>query len=193
MNHLRHVTLALVALGVLFGGIEPAGAQTTFKVDPVHSFVTFRIRHMGVAHAWGRFDQPQGTVVWDDADPSKSSVQVTLQTERIDTGNEKRDAHLRSPDFFNARQFPTITFKSTAVTKKGEGEFEVRGDMTLLGVTKPVTAKVVKVGEADTKRGQLAGWDAFFTVKRSEFGMTFMPDGLGDEVTIFVSVEGVGQ
>jgi len=166
-------------------------AQSNFKVDPVHSFIVFKINHLNVSNAWGRFNDPQGTVVWDDNDPSKGRVEVSVQTAKVDTGNAKRDQHLKSPDFFNAAQFPTLSFKSNSITKKGDGEFEVSGDLTVHGVTKPVTVTVRKVGEADTQMGHRAGWETMFTVKRSDFGMSFMPGGIGDEVEIHVGIEGV--
>ena len=179
--------LFLVALG------SQAQAQSNFKVDSAHSFVVFKVSHLGVSNAWGRFNDPQGTVVWDDNDPSKGRIEVSVQTAKVDTGNAKRDQHLKSPDFFNAAQFPTLSFKSNSITKKGEGEFEVAGDLTVHGVAKPITVTVKKVGEGD-KGGQFgyrAGWETTFTVKRSDFGMNFMPGGIGDDVTINVGIEAV--
>ena len=166
-------------------------AQSNFKVDPVHSFILFKVNHLGVSNAWGRFNDPQGTVVWDESDPSKGRVEVTVQTAKIDTANQKRDQHLKSPDFFNAAQFPTLSFKSNSVAKKGDNEFEVSGDLTVHGVTKPITVTVKKVGEADTQMGHRAGWETTFTVKRSDFGMNFMPGGIGDDVEIHVGIEAV--
>jgi polyisoprenoid-binding protein YceI len=185
---------AVVVASLVFAlGAARAHAQSNFKVDSAHSFIVFKISHLGVSSAWGRFNDPQGTVVWDDNDPSKGRIEVTVQTAKVDTGNSKRDQHLKSPDFFNAAQFPTLTFKSKSITKKGEGEFEVAGDLTVHGVTKPITVTVKKIGEGD-KGGQFgyrAGWETTFTVKRSDFGMNFMPGGIGDEVTINVGIEGV--
>ncbi len=188
------LTTAVVAslVGVL-ASAALAPAQTNFKIDNVHSFVLFKVGHLGVSNAWGRFNDPQGIVVWDDNDPSKGKVEVTLQADKIDTGNAKRDQHLKSPDFFNAKQFPTLTFKSNAITKKGEAEYEVSGDFTVHGVTRPMTLTVRKIGEADTQMGHRAGWETSFTVKRSDFGMNFMPGGIGDEVTMHVAIEGVRE
>jgi polyisoprenoid-binding protein YceI len=190
----KHVIAGCLAMLVIVAGTASrAVAQSTFKVDPVHSFINFKVLHLGAGEAWGRFNDPAGIVVWDEQNPANSRVEVTLQTAKIDTGNQKRDDHLRSPDFFNARQFPTITFKSNSITKKGDNEYEVSGELSLHGVTKPITATVTKVGEADTQMGHRAGWSSTFTVKRSEFGMNYMPNGLGDDVTIYVSIEGVRQ
>jgi polyisoprenoid-binding protein YceI len=188
------LTTAVVAsLVVVLASAALAPAQTNFKIDNVHSFVLFKVGHLGVSNAWGRFNDPQGIVVWDDNDPSKGKVEVTLQADKIDTGNAKRDQHLKSPDFFNAKQFPTLTFKSNAITKKGEAEYEVSGDFTVHGVTRPMTLTVRKIGEADTQMGHRAGWETSFTVKRSDFGMNFMPGGIGDEVTMHVAIEGVRE
>ena len=188
---MNKLTAAVVASIVVLAFTALAPAQTNFKIDPVHSAVVFKINHLGVSSAWGRFNDPQGVVVWDDNDPSKGKVEVTLQADKIDTGNQKRDQHLKSPDFFNAKQFPTLTFKSNAITKKTEGEYEVSGDLTVHGVTKPITVTVKKVGEADTQMGHRAGWETTFTIKRSDFGMNFMPGGIGDDVTLNVAIEGI--
>jgi polyisoprenoid-binding protein YceI len=171
----------------------PVSAETRFKVDGSHSFVTFNVQHLGVSNAWGRFNDPSGTIVWDDADPSKSKLDVTLQANKVDTGNAKRDDHLRSPDFFNVKQFPTITFKSTSISPSGSNQYQLTGDLTLHGVTKPITVTLTKVGQADTRMGHRAGFDTEFTVKRSEFGMSFMQEGLGDDVTVHVALEGIRQ
>ena len=187
------IAVFVVASLVLIVSADRALAQSNFKVDPVHSFVMFKVAHLGVSNAWGRFNDPQGIVVWDDNDPSNGRVEVTVQTAKVDTANPKRDQHLKSPDFFNAAQFPTLTFKSNSIAKKGDNEFEVSGDLTVHGVTKPITVTVKKVGEADTQMGHRAGWETMFTVKRSDFGMNFMPGGVGDEVTIHVAIEGVKQ
>ena len=186
---MRHFARSLVTTFALITLAVPALAAENYKVDPVHSFIVFKVNHLGVSNAWGRFNDPQGTVVWDDNDPSKGRVEVSVQTAKVDTGNPKRDQHLKSPDFFNAAQFPTLTFKSKSITKKGDGEFEVAGDLTVHGVTKPVTVTVKKIGEADTQMGHRAGWETTFTVKRSDFGVNFMPDGLSDEITVILGLE----
>src|SRR4051812_5271713 len=108
-----------------------ASAADTYKGDPVHSTVIFRSDHAGLGHVWGRFNDPTGTFSVNEADPTKSSFNIDIPVANVDTHNEKRDAHLKSPDFFNAKQYPTINFKSTAV-KRGEGKvLEVTGDLTM--------------------------------------------------------------
>ena len=188
MNAVR-VTLALVLLSApAFAAEAPPSA--TYDVDPVHSFVLFEVRHLGVSDAWGRFDDKSGTIVLDEADPSRSSVALDVVASSVDTGNERRDKDLRGPDFFNATQFPAISFKSTEVRRRDDGVFLVRGNLTLHGVTKPLTLEVSKTGEGDDPwGGNRVGFRTEFTVRRSEFGMTFLPDVAGDEVRLVVAVE----
>jgi polyisoprenoid-binding protein YceI len=165
----------------------------TFKIDPVHSSIAFSIKHLGVTDFYGRFNDVSGQVVFDKADPSKSSVEVTIPVESIDTHNEKRDQHLKSPDFFNAKQFPTIVFKSKSVEGSGD-TYKATGDLTLHGVTKPLTLEIKRGPDGKGMEGEIrGGGEARFTIKRSDFGMNFMQGALGDEVTVFLSLEGVKQ
>jgi polyisoprenoid-binding protein YceI len=170
-------------------------AAETYKADPIHSTSVFRIKHANAAYFWGRFNEPMGTFTIDEADPTKSTFSVELTVEKIDTNNDKRNAHLKSPDFFNAKQYPKITFKSTSV-KKGEGEnmLEVSGDLTMHGDTKPITEQVELTGKGEfpptVKR---AGVEANFVVKTSDFEIKGMPGALSDEVKVVVSLEGIKQ
>lgn len=129
------IALAMVASAPL------SAFATTYKLDPAHTEIGFDVKHMMVTTVHGKFDKFDGTLTIDDKDPSKDSVEVTIDTDSIDTGNEKRDAHLKSPDFFDAGKNPKITFKSTKVKKAGKG-LEVTGDLNMHGITKPVTLKV---------------------------------------------------
>jgi polyisoprenoid-binding protein YceI len=165
----------------------------TFKIDPVHSSIVFSIKHLGVTDFYGRFNDVSGKVVFDKAEPSKSSVEVTIPVESIDTHNEKRDQHLKSPDFFNAKQFPTIVFKSKSVEGTGD-TYKATGDLTLHGVTKPMTLEIKRGEDGKGMEGEIrGGGEARFTIKRSDFGMNFMQGGLGDQVTVLLSLEGVKQ
>jgi polyisoprenoid-binding protein YceI len=186
----RH-SFSAIALGAsLFAGA--AIAADNYKVDSEHATILFRIAHLEIGNAYGRFNDPTGTVVYDKEDPSKSSFNFEVKTENVDTDNEKRDAHLKSPDFFNAKQFPTITFKSTSVKDAGNGKLEVTGDLNLHGVTKSITVPVVKTGEKDTgKMGYRTGWEAQFDLKRSDYGMTGLQGAVGDDVHLVVSFEAV--
>jgi polyisoprenoid-binding protein YceI len=169
-------------------------AGENYAIDNVHSDVIFRASHLGVSHAFGRFNEISGEIQVDTDDPAKMTINVEIQTGSLDTNSDDRDKHLRSPDFFNAKQFPLIQFKSTAVRSKGGNKLEMTGDLTLHGVTKPVTVEVEKVGAGkDPWGGYRAGWVSEFTIKRSDFGMKFMLEGLGDEVEIIVALEGVRE
>lgn len=173
-------------------GATPVAAGETFTTDAVHSNVLFRIGHMGVAVFWGRFNQVSGTFTYDAASPGASTFNFTVRTESVDTGNQQRDRHLQSADFFNAREYPEITFKSTKVTPSAAGKLEVTGDLTLHGVTKSITAQIEMIGAGETAQGYKSGFEATFTIKRSDFGMTkyLENNGLGDEVRIIVAIEG---
>src|SRR5262249_49789347 len=131
--------LAFAAAFLSFAGlVAPAvDAADTFKVDTVHSSIVFKVKHMNTSYAWGRFNDFTGTFSLDDQDPGASTLDFVVKATSIDTGNAMRDRHLKSPDFFNAAQYQTITFKSTSVTKGGE-DYEVKGNLTLHGVTKPI-------------------------------------------------------
>ncbi|MBI5095005.1 MAG: YceI family protein [Candidatus Hydrogenedentes bacterium] len=182
--------LSLAALTLTVA--STAMAADTYKVDPVHSSAQFRIRHLGVSNVTGHFTEFSGEVTLDAADATKNAVQMEIKTASIDTDNEARDKHLESADFFNVEKFPAMTFKSTSFKKSGDATFDVKGDFTLLGVTKPVTVSVEQVGTGKDKDGNaLVGFETTFTIKRSDYGMTKMVGAslIGDEVKITVAVE----
>jgi polyisoprenoid-binding protein YceI len=178
------LALTLVLLGAA------AGRADDYAVDGMHSGVTFKISHLGLSWVYGRFDDFSGEFTLDP-DPGKCSFGLTIKTESIDTNNQKRDDHLRSPDFFNAKQFPTITFKSTAVQAIKDG-YEVTGDLTLHGETKPVKFALVGGRKAEFPKGvHRTGFSTELVIKRSEFGMTKFTEALGDDVHVAISFEGV--
>jgi polyisoprenoid-binding protein YceI len=168
-----------------------ANAADTFKLDPVHSFVLFSVQHLGIANTYGRFNDIAGTVVFDKDNPSKSSVELSVPVESLDTHNSIRDKSLKSPDFFDAKQFPTMTFKSTKVEGSGD-TLKVSGDLTIHGVTKPMTVDFKKGGEGKGVFGEMrGGGETHFTIRRSDFGMNFQQGAVGDEVNITLSLEGI--
>ena len=198
MRHVRKwrwmAYLSVLALAA--GSIQGVSAQpVTYRVDPVHSFVLFRVKHMNTAYAYGRFNSFSGTIVVNEQDPSKSSVEFEIDANSIDTGNSQRDDHLRSPDFFNVRQYPKITFKSTSVRRINNTTLEVKGDLTIRGTTRPLTVRVTYVGKGRNPRGQeIIGFETTFTIKRSQFGVSYgLNGGLSDEVRVTVAVEAVRQ
>lgn len=191
MNKLSLLVLLAVSLALA----APARAADTYKADPVHSFTLFRAHHAGAGYVWGRFNDPAGTFALDDADPAKSTFTVEIPVANVDTHNAQRDGHLKSPDFFNAKQYPTITFKSTAV-KKGDSPntVSVTGNLTMHGVTKPITVPVELTGKGQFPPGvQRAGVEATFVVKMSEFQIKGLPGVVSDEIKVVVALEGVKQ
>jgi len=178
----------MLASVVSFAHAEPV----TFKIDPVHSTVLFRIMHLNISPSYGRFADPTGTFVIDSTDVTKSSFDINIDVTKVNTDSTKRDEHLRGPDFFSVQQFPTATFKSTSVKDAGGGKLDVTGNLTLRGVTKPVSLTMTKTGEGDrgARFGYRAGFEGTVTLKRSDFGITYMMDGLGDEVQLTIALEG---
>ena len=187
------VTCAVVGLGALPSAVARASANE-YEVDARHSSVIFRVKHIGVSYFYGRFNEIKGSFTFDEAVPTSLVLDLEIKIASIDTNDKKRDAHLKGPDFFHGKQYKTITFKSTKV-EQGEGKtYRVTGDLTLRGVTKSITVDVVHVGSGSDRRGRnLAGFETSFTIKRSDFGMDYMVGGLGDDIRIIVSLEGVRQ
>ena len=145
---------------------------------------------MNTSYCWGRFNDITGTFAIDEADPSKSVLDFKVKTSSVDTGQPKRDMHLKSPDFFNAVQYPTISFKSKSAVKAGTA-YEVTGELTLHGVTKPILVKLTPTGTGKDMAGAaIAGIEASFTIKRTDFGMDKMTGAVGDDIWVTVSVEG---
>jgi polyisoprenoid-binding protein YceI len=180
---------------VLFGALllslaaAPSARADEYVLDDAHSGVNFKISHLGLSWTFGRFKDVSGTCTLDAAAPAKSAFNLSIKTDSIDTNNQKRDDHLKSPDFFNAAQFPALTFKSTAV-KPVEGGLEVTGDLTMHGVTKPVTFTLKGGKTAEFPKGvQRTGYSTELTLKRSDFGMDKFLEAVGDEVFITISFE----
>lgn len=185
-------TVFLAAIASLTIGVSAAIAGGTFQIDPVHSSVVYRVKHMDVSNFYGRFNDVSGSFTLDESDPTKSNIEVTIKTDSVDSGNGKRDEHLKSPSFFNAKEFPEISFKSTKVAAGDDGALRVTGNLTLHGISKEITVNLEKTGEATLERmGHRAGVETVFTIKRSDFGMDYMVNGgLGDEIKLMVAFEG---
>ncbi len=182
-----------IVSGILALAAPLAMAQaSTWVSDPVHSEVDFTITHLAISNVHGRFGKVAATVVYDQADMSKSSVTATIGISTVDTGEDARNNHLKTPDFFDLAQFPTATFTSTSVAKSGNG-LTVNGNLTLHGVTKPVVLNVEgpigPVQGMDQK--QHAGFSATTTVSRSAFGIgsKFPSAMVGDEVKLSIDLD----
>lgn len=183
-------------LSLLMAPMAAAQDDNVWTIDGSHTHVGFKVRHMTVSWTRGAFDKVDGTVLYDGKNFTKAKVDVTVALESIDTENEKRDEHLRSADFFDVEQFPTMTFKSTKIKGK-EGAFSVIGELTLHGVTKSVTLDVAgsTTPVTDPWGNMRLGFSATGMVNRQDFGITWsntMDGGglvVGDEVMLELDVE----
>lgn len=199
------LTIVVVALSSAPSSVQTPSqpAQDAWTVDPNHSSVVFKIKHAGASWFYGMFNAISGSFTLSAEPEADNKIDLLIDVGSIDTRDKKRDQHLMSPDFFDAKQFPDITFKSTSVTpivaKARDGAqgstdqaYEVAGDLTLRGVTKSVTVLVEKTGEGEFY-GKRVGYEVTFNIKRSDFGMDFgiSQKMLGDEVILMVAVEGV--
>lgn len=166
-----------------------ASAPREYKVDSVHSRALFRVQHLGSGMFWGRFNDVGGTFTCAPGTADGLKFNVVIKTESVDSGVEKLDQHLRAEDFFAVKDFPEMSFVSTSARKTGDNTYDVAGDLTLHGVTKPIVAKLEYTGG----RGARAGFEATFAIKRSDFGMKYGVDNgaLGDEVRVVVALEGI--
>jgi polyisoprenoid-binding protein YceI len=186
MRHPFRTALALLALAAL-----PALAQDTYKIDPVHSEVSFKVRHL-LAKVSGRFTKFSGDIKIDTKNINKSSVEVSIDVASINTDVEARDNHLRSDAFFDVAKYPTITFKSTSVKEVAKGKLEITGDFTIHGVTKRITFPITNAGtQAGPKPGTVvAGFiDGALTIDRQEYGVSYGKGMVGDEVAISLNIE----
>ena len=188
-------SLVLLLLLGFVGITQPMGV-TPYEVDTAHSMILFRAKHNGVSYNYGRFNEFTGMIAMGSKDAGGHTqgymVEFEVKAASVDTGNEKRDQHLRSSDFFSAKQFPVITFKSTEVkAKKGAKDIlEVTGDLELHGVKKSITVDVEITGRATGRDGEsLIGFESIFTINRSEFGMTYGIGPVSDEIRLIVSIE----
>jgi polyisoprenoid-binding protein YceI len=171
----------------------PEKAYGKYKIDPGHSAVLFQSKHFGFSKLYGLFNDVTGTVVLKE-DPSKSSVDLEVAAKSLFSGHKKRDKDLKGPDFLNVKQFPKMTFESTSVKKTSDG-FLVEGKLSLHGKTKPVevTMEHVGSGKFPMDGSYRTGFHGSFTIKRSEFGMDYMMEGIPDEVTLKPSIEAIKQ
>jgi polyisoprenoid-binding protein YceI len=196
------LTSAVVLLALAVGSQPFAFAADNYALDTAHTSVIFGISHMGFSYTYGRFNKVDGKYMLDEANPAASNFELTIDAGSIDTNDPKRDGHLKSADFLNAGEFPLITFKSTevkvkqadasaAATDTTQTVYEVTGDLTMHGVTRPVTLPLIllKVGPGmDGKKR--SGFLCEARLLRSEFGMTNMIPAVGDDVAVTISFEG---
>ncbi|HEU5092970.1 MAG TPA: YceI family protein [Nitrospira sp.] len=177
----------------------PQPTTTTWNIDPVHTTAEFKVRHMMITNVKGQFSGVTGVLTLDEQDVTKSRVETSIEAASINTREADRDTHLKSADFLDVEKFPTLTFASTRITRTGEGELDVEGDLMIHGVTR----KVVFAVEGPTAPGKdpwgntRIGWTATTKINRKDFGLTWnaaLETGgilVGDEVTLTLDVEAV--
>ena len=179
----------ITALLLVWGAAQAA----EFKVDPGHSFVRFKIQHLGYSWMWGGFNDVKGDFSYDSTRPEASRVDITVQTASVDTNHAERDKHIRSDDFLDVDNYPTATFKSTTFTPSGTGG-KLEGELTLHGVTKPIVLDVKKIGEGpDPWGGYRAGFQATTSLTRSDFGMSYNLGAQSESMHFELGIEGVRQ
>jgi polyisoprenoid-binding protein YceI len=194
MGSVAALAIAAAGIGMGMGGHEAATASApapaeakTYTVDPVHTSVVFKIKHMGTSNFYGRFDETSGSFTLGET----CSVEMTVKTDSVDTNNKKRDSDVKGPDMLGVKEFPEMKFVGKDFKKSGEGAWKGTGQLTFHGQTKPLEVEIKQTGGGKGMGGkQIAGIEASFTFKRSEFGSTAMVGPLSDEVTIWVASEG---
>lgn len=186
-----------LALGLATMSAGVVAAESAYTIDPFHTYPNFKVSHLGFSTMYGRFTKSSGKMMLD---PGKSgSVEIVIDAASIDTGMQDkgpypraRDDHLRSSDFLNVAEFPQLTYKSTKVTFNGDKAM-IEGNLTLLGVTKPVNLTVERwrCDVHPMTKKDVCGFDATGSLKRSDFGMTYGVPGIGDELTLMIEMEAV--
>lgn len=185
----------VLAFGILTGATA-LGQTETYNIDPAHTSVVFKINHLGFSDVYGMFPGVSGKFDLDETKPENSKIDIKIKADSVNTHEAKRDKHLKSPDFFNVKQNKEITFKSKTVKKAGNNVYQVTGDLTLNGVTKPLTFEFKRSRTGQDPWGKTrTGGSTSFKVKRSDFNMNFMQgeNQLGDEVELIISLEGARE
>ncbi len=188
---MRNFVKSLALGAALFAAPLSASAAETYTFDPHHTSVIWSAVHFGASAPHGIFSNIEGELALDEAAPEKSTFKVTIPTDKVATGIEKFDGHLKSKDFFDVEKHPTATFVSTSVEKTGSKTAKVTGDLTLIGVTKPVVLDVTlnQIAPNPMNNKKTAGFSATTTIKRSEFGMNYAIPGVSDDVTLQIEAE----
>jgi len=185
------MTKWLAATGLAAILTVPAFAATsTWQIDPAHANTQFTVRHLGISNVQGEFTKISGTIVLDDADISKSSVDATIDVTSVDTRVTRRDDDLKSPNFFDAAKFPTMTFQSTKIWSTGDGAAKMTGNLTIKGVTKEVTLDVDgPTPPIKAMGGSRRGVSATTKINRQDFGVSADPGVVGDQISITLDLE----
>jgi len=190
---LKKTLTGMIAASLLMSSAAALAADYKIDKEGQHAFVNFRIQHLGYSWLYGTFKDFDGSFTFDEKDPSADKVNVTINTNSLDTNHAERDKHLRSADFLNAGKFPQATFVSTSVKKDGD-ELDITGNLTLNGVTKPVTLEAKMLGEGkDPWGGYRAGFEAEGEIVLKDFNIKKDLGPASQKVQLIISVEGVRQ
>jgi polyisoprenoid-binding protein YceI len=183
-----------IALAAAVALVSAPAFATTYTLDPGHTQVVFSWNHFGFSNPTAQFGKIEGTLDFDQADPTKSSVKVTIPLASVNSNVPKLDEHLQKDEFFDSAKFPSATFASTKVVKgSAPDKLTVTGDLTLHGVTKPITLDVTvnKVGEHPMRKAAAAGFEATATIKRSDFGIDKYVPNVSDDIKIHITSEAI--
>ena len=191
---MKKLIASAIAASVFSLAAQVQAADYDIDKKGAHAFVQFRVKHLGYSWLYGRFNDFDGSFTFDEKDPGKNKVKVTVDVTSLDSNHAERDKHLRSDDFLDAAKYPTATFVSTSYKPTGDNTADLTGDLTLHGVTKPITIKVEHIGAGkDPWGGYRAGFEGRATIKPVDFGIPVV-EKLGpasEEVELFLTVEGV--
>jgi len=193
-NNPRRPGLAAAIFSLFLLLSPPAdAAPEKYTYDPAHTQIFFSVNHIGFSNPMGKFRKFSGGFVFDREKPENSSAEIVIDVNSIDLSSEQWERHMKSPDFFNAAKFPALTFKSAKIVKTGDKTAALTGDMTILGVTRPVTLAVTfnQSGAHPMNKNYVAGFNLTGTLKRSDFGMTNSLPMIGDDVSLTINVEGI--
>lgn len=188
---MKRIYALTLSIALFAAGAHAEPQEFTF--DASHTNILWSLSHAGFSNFIGEFREFDGKLMLDEKDPEKSSLEVTIETASARSDNDMLDGKLKGSDFFNTEKFPEAAFKSTNVTKTGDKTAKIEGDLTLLGVTKPVTldVKLNKIGLDKWQNKRKAGFSATAKIKRSDFGMNYLVPDVGDEVTLTIETEAV--
>lgn len=191
---IKPILTATLALSLVLPGLAAAVEKYVIDTEGAHAFVQFRIKHLGYSWLYGRFNDFSGTFTYDENDPSNSQIEVLIKTASIDSNHAERDKHLRNEDFLDVKKYPEARFKSTSYKETGINKAVLTGDLTLRGITRPVTIQVEKIGNGpDPWGGYRRGFEGTTTIALKDFGIDYNLGPASRNVELTLTVEGIRQ
>jgi len=189
----KTLTAVIFAVSLLLPGLAAAD-KYTIDTEGAHAFIQFRVKHLGYSWLYGRFNDFSGNFTYDESSPNDSMIEVVIKTDSIDSNHAERDKHLRGKDFLEVKKYPEASFVSTSYKETGFDESELKGDLTLHGVTKPVTIHVTRIGNGpDPWGGYRRGFEGTTTITLKDFGIDFDLGPASTDVELTLSIEGIRQ